>query len=58
MLRLRREPLVELVRHDPDLSLELIKVLSRHLRVAYERIADMAHSRPREINKLYDALES
>ena len=57
-LRLRREPLVELVRHDPDLSLELIKVLSRHLRAANERIADMTHSRPREINKLYDALES
>ncbi len=57
-LRLRREPLVELVRRDPDLSLELIKVLSQHLRAANDRIAEMTHSRPREINKLYDALES
>jgi CRP-like cAMP-binding protein len=57
-LRLRREPLIELIRHDPGLSLELIKVLSQHLRAANDRIADMTHSRPREINKLYDALES
>ena len=57
-LRLGREPLIELVRHDPGLSLELMKVLSRHLRVANDRIAEMTHSRPREINKLYDALES
>ncbi len=57
-LRLRREPLVELARHDPSLSLELIKVLSQNLRAANERIAEMTHSRPREINKLYDALES
>jgi len=56
-LRLRREPLVELVRHDPSLSLELIKVLSQHLRAANHRIAEMTHSRPRQINKLYDALE-
>ena len=57
-LQLRREPLVELVHHDPSLSLELIKILSQHLRAANDRIADMTHSRPREINKLYDALES
>ncbi len=56
-LQLRREPLVELLRHDPALSLELIKVLSQQLRTANERIAEMTHSRPREINKLYDALE-
>ena len=57
-LRLRREPLVELVRQDSSLALELIKVLSQHLRAAHDRIAEMTHSRPRELNKLYDALES
>ncbi len=57
-LRLRREPLVELIRHDSNFSLELIKVLSQQLRMANDRIAEMTHSRPREINKLYDALES
>jgi len=39
-LRLRREPLVVLVRQYPDLGVELISVLSQYLRDANDRIAD------------------
>jgi len=55
-LRLRREPLVVLVRQYPDLSLELINVLSQRLRETNDRIAQLTHARPRELEKLYDKL--
>ena len=54
-LRLRREPLIALARQYPDLSLELIKVLSDRLRQANRRIAELTRSRPRELQKIYDA---
>ncbi len=53
-LRLRREPLIALARQHPDLSLELINVLSVRLREANERIADLTRAHPREIHKLFD----
>ena len=55
-LNLRREPLIALARQHPDLSLELIKVLSERLREANNRIADLTRARPRELHKLYDQL--
>jgi CRP/FNR family transcriptional regulator, cyclic AMP receptor protein len=55
-LRLPREPLIALVRQYPDLSLELINVLSRRLREANDRIAELTRTRPRELHKLYDQL--
>jgi len=55
-LRLRREPLVALVRQYPDLSLELINVLSQRVRETNDRIAQLTRSRPRELDKLYDKL--
>ena len=56
-LRLRREPLIALARQHPDLSLELINVLSARLREANERIAELTRVHPRGLHKLYDSLE-
>jgi CRP/FNR family transcriptional regulator len=56
-LRLRREPLIALARQYPDVSLELIQVLSERLRQANNRIADLTRARPRELQKLFDQLD-
>jgi HEAT repeat protein len=56
-LRLRREPLIALARQYPDLSLELINVLSKRLREANARVADLTRSRPRALQKLYDKFD-
>jgi CRP-like cAMP-binding protein len=53
-LKLRREPLIALARQYPELSLELIRVLSQRLNEANVRIADLTRARPREIHKLFD----
>ena len=55
-LRLRREPLIALARQHPDLSLELINVLSVRLREANDRIAELTRTHPRELDKLFDQL--
>jgi CRP-like cAMP-binding protein len=55
VLRLRREPLIALARQHPGLSLALINVLSKGLRDANDRIADLTRSKPKELHKLYDA---
>jgi CRP-like cAMP-binding protein/HEAT repeat protein len=57
LLRVRREPLVALIRQYPDLSLELINVLSDRLREANDQIVQLTRSRPRELHKLYDKLD-
>jgi CRP-like cAMP-binding protein/HEAT repeat protein len=56
-LSLRREPLIALTRQYPDLSLELINVLSQRLREANEQISQLTRTRPREIHKLFDKLD-
>ena len=56
-LRLRREPLIALARQHPDLSLELINVLSQRLRETNDRIAELTKTRPRELHKLFDQFE-
>jgi CRP-like cAMP-binding protein len=56
-LRLRREPLIALARQHPDLSLELINVLSRRLRDANDRVAELTRTRPRELHRLFDKYE-
>jgi CRP-like cAMP-binding protein len=47
-LRLRREPLVALVRRHPDLGIELINILSQRLRDANDKIAQSSRSRPHD----------
>ena len=56
-LRLRRDPLVALARQQPDLSLELIQVLSERLREANQQIASLTRSRPRALHNLFDQYE-
>jgi CRP/FNR family transcriptional regulator, cyclic AMP receptor protein len=56
-LRLRREPLLALIRQYPDLSLKLINVLSRRLRESTDKIASLTTVRPRELHKVFDKLE-
>ena len=56
-LQLRREPLIALIRQYPDLSLELINVLSQRLRAANDQIVQLTRSKPRELQKLYDRLD-
>ncbi|NJL94607.1 MAG: cyclic nucleotide-binding domain-containing protein [Anaerolineae bacterium] len=43
-LRLRHEPLVELMQQYPDLSLQLIKVLSKRIQKADEQLAEMSRT--------------
>ena len=57
VLRLRREPLVALMRQYPDLSLKLINVLNQRLREANDRIAELAPNRPRELHKFFDRFD-
>ncbi len=56
-LRLRREPVLALIRQHPQLSLELIKVLNERLRESNARIVELTRTRPRELHKLYDQFE-
>ena len=57
LLKLRSEPFMALIRQHPDMSLELIKVLSARLREADKQIAHLTRSTPRQLQKLYDRLE-
>lgn len=57
LLRVRREPLVALIRQYPDLSLELINVLSDRLREANDQIVQLTKTKPRELHKLYDKFD-
>ncbi|MCP4359426.1 MAG: cyclic nucleotide-binding domain-containing protein [Chloroflexi bacterium] len=56
-LKLRREPLIALARQYPDLSLELINVLSQRLRETTDQIARLTKSHPRALHKVLDQLE-
>jgi len=55
-LRLNREPLIALTRQYPDLSLELINVLSTRLREANQRIGELTRTHTQKLNKFYDQL--
>jgi CRP/FNR family transcriptional regulator len=57
ILQLRREPLIELARNNPNLALGLINVLSQRLREDSEKVADLTRSQPRKLNKLYDKFD-
>jgi CRP-like cAMP-binding protein len=54
VLQLRREPVIELTRQDPNLALELINVLSERLRANNLRVAELTRSQPRQLDKLFN----
>ena len=56
VLRLRRAPLVVLLCQYPNMGMELIQVISQRLRDANDRIAQLTHSKPKELQKLYDQI--
>jgi hypothetical protein len=56
IIRLSREPMIVLARQNPDLSLELIKMLSTRLREANRRIAELTRSHSREMQHIFDEL--
>jgi hypothetical protein len=56
-LRLRREPLIALARQYPELSLELINVLSQRLRDLNNQVVGLTRAKPRELHKLFDQYE-
>lgn len=55
-LKLQREPVNALARQSPQLSLELIRVLSDRLREASGRITELTRAEPDKLQKLYDQL--
>jgi len=55
-LRLRYEPLVALMQEYPELSLELIKVLSQRLRETGEQVATLSRTMSRDLHQVYDRL--
>lgn len=57
LLKLRVDPLVALIRQYPDMSLELIKVLSQRIREANDQITHLTRPKPRQLHQLYDKLE-
>jgi CRP-like cAMP-binding protein len=57
LLKLRVEPLVVLMRQHPDMSLQLIKVLSLRMREANDQIARLTRAMPRQLHNVYDKLQ-
>ncbi|MGB0387609.1 MAG: cyclic nucleotide-binding domain-containing protein [Ardenticatenaceae bacterium] len=54
LLLVRQRPLVALIKHQPELSLSLLKVLSQRLRHANDLIASKSGSKPKALVDLYD----
>ncbi|NTV65644.1 MAG: Crp/Fnr family transcriptional regulator, partial [Oscillochloris sp.] len=56
LLAIRREVLLDLIGQHPDLSLAIIKFLSRRLRDASTTIAERTRARPRQLVDLFDKM--
>lgn len=56
-LLIRREPMLKLIRQQPDLSLEIITILNDRLRKANDQLAQAKGSRPRALQSLFDELK-
>ncbi len=54
LLLVRQRPLVALIKHQPQLSLSLLKVLSQRLRRANSLIASKSGSKSKALVELYD----
>ena len=57
LLIVRRDTLVSLIEHQPDLALNLLTVLSQRLREASGLIAEKSEAKPRELVDLFDRLK-
>jgi CRP-like cAMP-binding protein len=56
-LRLRYEHLVALMQEYPELSLHLIKILSKRLQETSEQVASLTRSMSRSMHQVYDRLD-
>jgi CRP-like cAMP-binding protein len=54
LLLVRQEPLIALIRTQPDLALGLFKVLSLRLRHTNELLAEKTQAKPKQLMDLYD----
>jgi hypothetical protein len=54
LLLIRQEPLVALIKHQPDLALDLLKVFSQRLRQANAIISEKTETKPKPLLDLYD----
>lgn len=54
LLQLRREPMIELARQNPNIALELLAALSARLRESNERLGELSRAQPRQLDKLFD----
>jgi CRP-like cAMP-binding protein/HEAT repeat protein len=57
LLIVRRDTLVSLIEHQPNLALTLLTVLSQRLREASGLIAEKSEAKPRELVDLFDRLK-
>ncbi len=58
LLLVRQAPLLELIKHYPELGLALLRVLSQRLRQVDDRFAEKLKARPKKLVDLYDTLDS
>jgi hypothetical protein len=56
LLLVRRETLVALLNHQPDLALTLLRALSERLRDFTDVIAEKSEAKPQQLVDLFDRL--
>ncbi len=56
VLLMRRDPLIALIKRQPELGLEMLKVFSKRLRQANTQLSDKTESKPKELVDVYDKL--
>ena len=56
-LKLRVEPLIVLMRQHPDVSIQLIKILSRRMRETNEQVVRLTRSVSPQMHQVYDKLQ-
>lgn len=56
LLLVRRDPLIMLIKRQPELGLELLKVLSQRLRQANAQLSEKTQAKPQELLDVYDKL--
>jgi CRP-like cAMP-binding protein len=56
LLLVRRDPLIMLIKRQPELGLELLRVLSQRLRQSNAQLSEKTQARPQELLDVYDKL--
>ncbi len=56
LLLVRRDPLIMLIKRQPELGLELLRVLSQRLRQSNAQLSEKTQAKPKELLDVYDKL--